>query len=250
MVVGRHALDGLRVNLHDVRQVADERGKQKREDRDERGQALAQGHAAQDAGLGGLHVEVAAGVLAVDHRVGVGAHAGLGPGGGNAAGGNGERVARGVLGASGLYEGLAAGGLVPGAKQQRHDDEAGQKGRSALAHEGQGDARERQELGHAAHDEKRLEAQGAREAHGCEGGGVGLGAGCGGKAAHAQEQEQHQHGGGAQKAHLLADGREDEVGLNHGDVGGQALADARAHQAAVGQGVERLYDLVAAALGV
>ena len=55
--------------------------------------------------------------------------------------------------------------------------------------------------------------------------------------------------GGAEQAELLADGGEDEVGLDLGDAGRGAEADAGAGDAAVGEGEGRLDDLEALGLG-
>ena len=71
-----------------------------------------------------------------------------------------------------------------------------------------------------------------------KGGKVGLGAGCRGEAAHGKKHKQDEHGAAAQKAHFLADGREDKVRLDDGDVVCHAVANADANQAAVSQRVK------------
>ena len=65
----------------------------------------------------------------------------------------------------------------------------------------------------------------------------------GGRAGEGVDPAEDEHRRAAQKAHLLANGAEDEVGLNDGNETGQALADARAHEVAVGQRIQRLDDL-------
>ncbi len=162
----------------------------------------------------------------------------------------GKRVAGRLVLLGCLKLGFAAGGLVACAKQQANDDEAGEKRRAALAHERQGDARERHELGDAGHDEEGLEADGTGQAHGGKGRGIRLCAGRGHKAAHAKQQVHDENGRGTQEAHFFSDGREDKVRLDNRDLGGHALANTGAYQAAVCQRVERLDDLVAAALRV
>ena len=141
--------------------------------------------------------------------------------------------------------GFAARGLIAGAQQKRNDDEARQQRGATLAHEGQGDAGKGDEAGDAADDEERLEGDCRGKAAGAKCGEVGLGAGGGGEAAHGEQHEQEQYRGAAQKAHLLTDGGEDEVGLDDGDQRGHALANTRAHQAAICQGEQRLHQLVA-----
>ena len=234
MVVGGQVLDGRGVDLHVVGEVGDKYGKEQGEYGDERRDALPEGDPAQDARLGALGLEAAADVAAVDDFGRMGAVLR-------------ERAhARRPEVGRRLEEGLATRALVAGAEEQADDDEAREQRAAALAHEGEGDARERQEFGHAAHDEEGLEADDAREANGREGGGVGLGARGRGETADAEEHEEDDDGRAAEKARLLGDGREDEVGLDDGDERRHALSDARAREAAVGDGVERLDDLVAA----
>ena len=146
--------------------------------------------------------------------------------------------------------GLASGRLVTGAQQERDDDKARQQRGAALAHKGQGDAGQRDQAGNAAHDQKGLEADGGRKARGAKGGEVGFSAGSRGEATHGKEHKQDEHGAAAQKAHFLADGREDKVGLDDRDVVGHAVADTNTDQTAIGKREERLDDLVALALGV
>ena len=146
--------------------------------------------------------------------------------------------------------GLASGRLVTGAQQERDDDKARQQRGAALAHKGQGDAGQRDQAGNAAHDQKGLEADGCRKTGGAKGGKVGFSAGSCGQAANGKEHKQDEHGAAAQESHLLADGREDKVGLDDRDVVGHAVADANTDQAAIGKREERLDDLVALALGV
>ena len=146
--------------------------------------------------------------------------------------------------------GLASGRLVTGAQQERDDDKARQQRGAALAHKGQGDAGQRDQAGYAANDQEGLEADGGRKACGTKGGEVGFSAGSRGEATHGKEHKQDEHGAAAQKAHLLADSREDKVGLDDRDVVGHAVADANTDQTAIGKREERLDDLVALALGV
>lgn len=144
--------------------------------------------------------------------------------------------------------GLATGCLVTGAQQKRDDDKACQQRGATLAHKGQGDAGQRDQAGNAAYDQKGLEADGCRKTGGAKGGKVGLGTGCRGQATYGKEHKQDKNGATAQKAHLLADSREDKVGLDDGDVVGHAVANADANKAAVGQREEGLDNLVALAL--
>ena len=131
--------------------------------------------------------------------------------------------------------GLASGSLVTGAQQERDDDKARQQRGAALAHKGQGDAGQRDQAGYAANDQEGLEADGGRKACGTKGGEVGFSAGSCGEATHGKEHKQDEHGAAAQKAHLLADSREDKVGLDDRDVVGHAVADANTDQTAIGK---------------
>lgn len=106
------------------------------------------------------------------------------------------------------------------------------------------------QAGYAANDQEGLEADGCRKTGGAKGGKVGLCAGSCGQATHGKEHKQDEHGAAAQKAHLLADSREDKVGLDDRDVVGHAVADANTDQTAIGKREERLDDLVALTLGV
>ena len=146
--------------------------------------------------------------------------------------------------------GLATGCLVTGAQQKRDDDKARQQRGAALAHKRQGNAGQRNQAGNAANDQESLEADSGRKTGGAKSGKVGLGAGCRGQAAYGKEHKQDKNGAAAQKAHFLADGREDKVGLDDGDVVGHAVANTDANKAAVGQREEGLDNLVALALGV
>ena len=149
-----------------------------------------------------------------------------------------------------------ARGLVARAQQEAHDDEAAQKRGAALADEGKGEAGQRDEARNAAHDDEGLQHDHARQAHGHEAGHVGLRARRGQEAADGEAQEQQQHAGGAQKADLLGDVGEDEIAFHDGDgverVGAarKAVAQPHAEQVAVGDGVERLAQLVAGVLRV
>ena len=229
-------LDGTGVDHLQVGEVGDKRRKEHRKGCDERGEPLAQGHAAKDAGFLALHLKAGAGVRAVDKGGRLGAQQ--------------RYAADAALGRAGHKLCLAARALVASAQEQAHDDEAREKRAAALAHEGKRHAREGQKLGDAGNDEERLEADDRGETHRGKGGRVGLGACRGGKAAHAEEHVEDDDGAGAQKAHFLGDGREEEVTLDKGDEGGHALANAAAHQVAVGDGVQRLHDLIAAVLGI
>ena len=146
--------------------------------------------------------------------------------------------------------GLATGGLIAGAQQKRDNDKARQQRGAALAHKGQGDAGQRNQAGNAANDQEGLEANGGREARGAKCGKVGLSAGGRGQASHGKEHKQDEYGAAAQKAHFLADGRENEVGLDDGDVIGHAITDANADKTAVSQREKGLHNLVALALGI
>lgn len=121
------------------------------------------------------------------------------------------------------------------------------QGRSALANERQGKACKRNESRNAAHDDERLKHDGHGAAYGHHGRHVAFRASRGRETANAQTQIQKQHGGSAEQARFFGDGGEDEVGLNDGDVFGEAVADAYAHHAAIGQGIERLAQLIAIA---
>ena len=69
--------------------------------------------------------------------------------------------------------GLLACALMAAAQKEADGDEACKQGRAALAHEGQRDARERDEAHDAARDEERLQGDGGGEAHRHEGGEIG-----------------------------------------------------------------------------
>ena len=125
-----------------------------------------------------------------------------------------------------------------------------------MADEGKGKARQRDKARDAAHDDERLQHDHARQAHGHEAGHVGLRARRGQEAADGEAQEQQQHAGGAQKADLLGDVGEDEVAFHDGDgverlgAARKAVAQAHAEQVAVGDGVQRLAQLVAGVLRI
>ena len=72
-------------------------------------------------------------------------------------------------------------------------------------------------------------------ARGAKGSEVGFSAGSRGEATHGKEHKQDEHGAAAQKTHLLADGREDKIGLDDRDVVGHAVADANTDQTAIGK---------------
>ena len=140
-----------------------------------------------------------------------------------------------------------AGALVAASQQKANANEACEQGRSALANERQGKACKRNESRNAAHDDERLKHDGHGAAYGHHGRHVAFRASRGRETANAQTQIQKQHGGSAEQARFFGDGGEDEVGLNDGDVFGEAVADAYAHHAAIGQGIERLAQLIAIA---
>ena len=94
----------------DVGEVGDEQRKEQREEGHERREAVAQGHAAQDAALHRAQREAAAGVLALHH--------------GRGAGGAAKHEAAGPVGAVAGGQHVSAGALVAAAQQQAHDDEA------------------------------------------------------------------------------------------------------------------------------
>ena len=152
--------------------------------------------------------------------------------------------------AGALDFGLFARALMAAAQKEADGDEACKQGCATLAHEGQRDARERDEAHDTARDEERLQGDGGGEAHRHEGGEVGACTGCREQAAHGKQDEQENDGGRAQKAHLLGDGGEDEVALHDGNHRGHSLTDACAHEVAVGNGVKRLGNLPARACGV
>ena len=214
-----------------VGEVGHQQGKHHREHGHERHEPVAEGHAAQDAGLRGVKPTARACMGTVHH------------------GGHGLLDLRLRSNAAGalLDLGLAARSLVAGLQQQPDDDEAGQKRAAALTHERERDARERQQFGDAAHDEKRLHRDCGREANRGERGYVGLCARGRGQPAHGKQHVADEHGGRAKEAHLFSDGREDEVALDDGNELGKALADAGAHEAAVRERVQRLHDLQALA---
>ena len=119
-----------------------------------------------------------------------------------------------------------------------------------MADEGQRDAGERDEPGHAAHDDERLQHDDRGEAHGRKRAHVAFRARRRHEPADGEAQEQKQHAGCAQKADLFGDVGEDEVALYDGDLLGQAVAQPHAEQVAVGNGVDGLGELVAGVLRV
>ena len=133
--------------------------------------------------------------------------------------------------------GLQAGSLVAGAEQQADDDEAREQRGAALAHEGERQAGERDEARDAADDDEGLQADGRGKADGREGGHVGLGTRRREKAADGEEHEQEYDARRAEQAHLLGDGREDEVTLHLGNESGHAATDATTKEPAVCQRV-------------
>ena len=215
MVVRRHALVLRRLNDHEVGEVRHQHGEQYREDDHGAGEPLAQGHASQ-------------------HCV-------------RSVGADGPGLA---------HFGIHAGALVSAAQQAADDDEAGDERRAALADEGQRDAGQRDEARDAADDDKRLQHDDGGEAHGGERADVGFRPGRRDNAADGEAQIQQQHTGRAEQARLLGDDREDEVALGDGDAAlgygltAHAPADAGAEQVAVGDGIQALHQLEAAALGL
>ena len=249
VVVGWHVLIVLGLDDLDIGEVADKDGEQRRKGEHGAGQAVGECHAAEHAGFGRVeqaaaHARAGRVAAAAIRRRGGKARTGRGCGGCDLVVGDGRH------GAGAGEFGLASGCLVTGAQQQCDDDKARQQRGAALAHKGQGNAGQRDQTGHAAHNQESLEADGGRKARGAKSGKVGLGAGGCGQAANGKEHKQDEHGAAAQKAHLLADGREDKVGLDDGDVVGHPVADANTDQTAIGKREERLDDLVALALGV
>ena len=235
VVVRRHRLDGLCLDDLDIGEVADERGKEEREDRDERCEALAEGNTSEDARLSRLELEAATGMAALHDgrgmcRIAV----------------DDRRLGR----RERCHLLLASCRLVAALEKKADSDEAGEEGRAALAHERQRHARHGQELRDAGDNQECLERDGRRKADCHESCDIGLCTCCRGIAADCKEHEGDEDGGSTKQAHLLADGREDEVGLDDRHVVGKTAADAGAHQAAVGKRVERLHDLVARALRI
>ena len=96
-----------------------------------------------------------------------------------------------------------------------------------------------------ADDDERLHAEDRRQAGGEQLLERVLGAQRGAQAGADQQQVGDEHGGGAEQAHLLADGGEDEVVLRLGHLARAAEAEPGAGHAAVGEPVQRLHDLVA-----
>ncbi len=149
-----------------------------------------------------------------------------------------------------LHLDLDAGRLVAGAQQQAQQHEVRDDRGSAVAHERQRHAGERDEPGHASDDDERLQPDRRGQSGGGERGHVGAGARC------RREPAQTEHGvgdderGAAQKPDLLADRREDEVGLDRGDATGESPSDAHSRHATGSEREERLHELVAAAGGV
>ena len=147
---------------------------------------------------------------------------------------SGLAAAPGPFGARGAGRHLAesAGAVVADAHQQRQQHVVAEQRRAAVADERQRDAGERQEPGDAAHDDERLQAEERGEP-----GGEQLLEGVVGAQGDAQpgadhEQEADEDRRGAEQPELLADGGEDEVGLDHRDALGVAEAEAGAADAA------------------
>ena len=142
---------------------------------------------------------------------------------------------------------------VAGAQQQGQQHEVGHDGTASVAHEGQRDAGERDELDDAPQDEEGLQAEDAGEAGRQETGEV---VPCPSRDAEttAQEDEvEEDDADGSYQPQLLPDGGEDEVGLQSRDdrvarLQDQVpLAQTAPQDAPGGQCKERLHDLIAAA---
>ena len=157
------------------------------------------------------------------------------------------RLARRLDRGSARHLGLQTGSLIASAEQQADDDEAREQRRATLAHEGKRQARKRNKARDATDDDEGLQADGRGEADSREGRHVGFGACCGEKSAHGKEHEQEDDARCAEQAHLLGNGRENEVALHLGDESGHAPADAATEQATIGKRVQRLHELIARA---
>ena len=103
-------LDGTGVDYLQVGEVGDECRKEHCEGSDEGGEALAQGHAAKDAGLLALYLKAGAGVRAVDKGGRLGAQQ--------------RHATVAGIGSAGNKLRLASRALVTRAQEQAHDDEA------------------------------------------------------------------------------------------------------------------------------
>ena len=235
MVVVGHGVDGVRLDDHPVGEVAHEQGEEGAEDDEGVGEATTQGDAAQGVvGSGG----------------GCCGCVGAGCGRGRVGAGAGETVGAAGAGAHVRHLLAQAGSVVAAHQKQAHGDEVGHQGAAALADEGQGDAGQGHQPSDAAHDDEGLQYHHGGEARGHEGGHIGAGPGGGDEAPDAEGHIEHEDPSSAQKAGLFGDGGEDEVALHHGNQVAEALPDAGAQHAAVGQGVGGLAELVARVQGV
>ena len=104
-----------------------------------------------------------------------------------------------------------------------------------MAHEGEREARERDKARDATDNDEGLQADGRGETDGREGRHVRLGTCCSEKAAYGKEHEQKDNTRCTEQAHLLGDGRENEVTFHLGNEGGHATANAATKQAAIGK---------------
>ena len=132
--------------------------------------------------------------------------------------------------------GVASRGVVGDAQEQGEEHVVGDQRRAAVGDERQGDAGERQQPGDAADDDERLHAEQRGEPGGEQLLERRLGPHGDAQAGADQQQEGDEHGGGAEQAELLADGGEDEVGLDDRDAGRVAEPEPGAGHAAPGHG--------------
>ncbi len=181
VVVVGHGLERVRPAYLDERQIPDQHGEQHGERRHEDRQALTQRHTAEHSGLRCVHAEPmpqirchAACSCCFARR-------------------NAQRGSCRIRLAGTHDLRLMTRTFVSGTEQEAHDDEAGQKRATTLAHEGQRHSRQWDESGHASHDDKGLERDGARETDGREGGHVGSSACCRQESSYGEEHVEHDH---------------------------------------------------------
>ena len=140
-------------------------------------------------------------------------------------------------------------------EKQADHDAADQQRATAVADERQGDARQRQQLDDAADDEHGLDGEQDNQPSGQVSVEIPRAEALEAQQRRPQATEGDQGDGeddgqAADQTPLFGNGRQGEVGVDDGDVVGEALARAAAEDAPGGLGIERLDDLIGPVAGV
>jgi hypothetical protein len=142
-----------------------------------------------------------------------------------------------------FFSGGALSGILGDDQEEAGEDEVADHRGAAVGDEGQRNAGERDGLRDAADDYEGLHGEHGRQAEGEELRGVVLGEEGYLYAPVREDEEDEEQGRRAQEPQLAGDGGEDEVRLHLGDGLGEARAETRAGDAAVGDVEDALGDL-------